>query len=304
MNVQSTKIGIDSYNWHVVPATWMALAWSIFMDQQSPPLSWREDLAIVNKQLVAGADDVSLPSTGLPPIQQKSALMSDLERATESSLVSLKPDCHYERDFFLLGPNAWLLCKEKFGYDYEVVCSTVDNSNDPNNPLLIRVPVASNEVMLIPFPWTGRFPVDISLRSITHSQARSSEESNGGSNQLGNVSDDETDDLFPGADLVDDRMSMDNPQDTDRDILLLPAPPSSYDNKGNSDSDDLVGSDVIQRKPYGTGLANLGNTCFMVSQLRLDDACEDYISYPLISACRLFVSELHASMLGAHRSAS
>ena len=48
--------------------------------------------------------------------------------------------------------------------------------------------------------------------------------------------------------------------------------PFDEDQLNIADDDNLVGSDIIRRKPYGTGLANLGNTCFMV---RFDEMSDD-----------------------------
>ena len=79
---------------------------------------------------------------------------------------------------------------------------------------------------------------------------------------------------FPGLSTADDHTSISNPQDIDAmsdTILMLPPSTTSTSpvpfEEGQlniADDDNLVGSDVIRRKPYGTGLANLGNTCFMV----------------------------------------
>jgi hypothetical protein len=224
LNVFSARPNIESCEWYVVTSDWMALAHALLTEYQEPPPTWRQDLAIVNKGLVAGLEELptsGIVSNGSTPRSrhpqawaQGSPFASDLERQKRQQRTAshLKGSCVFGKDFFLLGANAWLLCKEKFGYDHEIACPTVNNirNNDPS-PLLIRVPLEGNSEIHIPFPSTGRFAVGDALKALHKEQSpsknvvvpehaiASAEVAPRGINNVtfepGNVSDDETDDL-------------------------------------------------------------------------------------------------------------
>ncbi|GKY92843.1 hypothetical protein MPSEU_000253900 [Mayamaea pseudoterrestris] len=276
LNVQSLRINVEAFVWYVVPSAWMRKAVSFLLavnPQAQPPATWRQDLAIENKHLVAG---VNLPHSGTngdqrQQFEQKNALLSELKHKNkqeqQSASLRLKSNSVHGRDFVLLGPSAWLLCRKKFGFDYEVACPTLVSRSDPRQQLVVSVPLAGDEVIKIPFPTTGRFPVEALVKTNGDQGVDEMETS---VVHPGNVSDDEGDDLVPL--IVSDDMA--NPQDVDSGTVFLLPPsttstsPLSFGDNMQGDDDGLLGSDIVRRKPYGSGLGNLGNTCFMNSTLQ------------------------------------
>jgi hypothetical protein len=161
MNAFSSK-RIHDLTAYIVPMKWMLRACPLLMahEQIIAASNWREQVGSVeNKELLATTT----------PVDDENTINLELDELMQ-----------YARDYVLLGANAWLLVREKFGYDYELKrpCILLDNNS-------IAVEVIKDTVQ-IPIPPTGRFPYETMLKMLAPAE------------RMVNVSDDETD----GDDLV------------------------------------------------------------------------------------------------------
>jgi ubiquitin carboxyl-terminal hydrolase 4/11/15 len=231
--------------YYVLPASWLIRAWPFLTGSPGVSEDWREEIGSIHTdELLEGEKTVS-DDEGKQKLQ-------DL-----SSEKALRKDITHEKEFFLLGANAWMLVKEKFGVVGELRLNCVFYNAD--SPIAVQL----RPDMFVPIPGSGRFPYEAHV-----AKAPSHKE------HPGNVSDDETaelgDDLFPSTEPEDfDRMPVDDTQ-SNQPVLLLPASSTPADAMSNGDYNTLWKEDKppLKRKPHGSGLGNLGNTCFMNSSLQ------------------------------------
>jgi len=101
--------------------------------------TWRERVGVIqNAELltswdhaVSSSDDeeggdksTAATTTAIDESQLKAATIS--QKSTSAGNPSLRRDARHVEDFFLVGPNAWLLLKQKFGTgDAEICCQCV-----------------------------------------------------------------------------------------------------------------------------------------------------------------------------------
>lgn len=138
MNAISSKSEHDlaAVSYYVMPTPWMRAAWDEIMPtepfgdaaQRIPPENWREILGPVG---VGRLLNVSPP----PP--------------------RLFANAVYRRDYVLVGPNLWLLLKEKFGSDTELrLPVTIHEAAESG------LAVRASGAQLIEVPATARFPYE------------------------------------------------------------------------------------------------------------------------------------------------
>lgn len=210
LNVFASKKQSDVTDWffYAVSAKWMRKAWP-FLSSQSAPSSenWRENIGAIENVDLLASENAEVSSSdeeerGLPDDSAASLVHGKKRYAMARPL--LRRDLQHERDFFLLGANAWLLLKEKFGFDVEIKRRCVLHTRE--NPVAVEVHPAEDDLSAtyIPIPAGGRFRYEDSLSTNVaidqHKAAALAAAAAAQAKHLGNVSDDETAEC--GDDLV------------------------------------------------------------------------------------------------------
>jgi hypothetical protein len=260
MNTQSSKKQTDlaRLKFYVVPAAWMFKAWPVLTAQTVPYADnnhWRQDIGKIECRELLQENAVSSDSeeddmngnnggngVATAKVQQqeqqtrKARLMSELnkkvadkpreKRLAHQPKATLRRELKHEQDFFLLGSNAWLLIKEKFGCDEEIEKECVFDPTCNDSPLavvlhergsstLVAADSSSSSlaqpqeqlehpVVNIPIPPTGRFRYEQYLDDTTAKLSNNHKNHNrplDRGTHPGNVSEDDTDPEH-GDDLV------------------------------------------------------------------------------------------------------
>ena len=125
------------------------------------------------------------------------------------SVSPLRHDLQHETDFYLLGPNAWLLIQSKFGNDFEIARSCTFVQQDAGTSLAVIIVVLDQQKqrqqqqqqVVVPIPPTGRFCYE-SVVALTNQGNSNSNSNNTKGHHPGNVSDDDTDDLVSKLNIL------------------------------------------------------------------------------------------------------
>jgi len=205
MNVQSRSTNLDQLAFYILPSQWMQVAWPVLTGQTVPAANnWREAIGKIemNHLLIfenaVSSDEEEHQQEGVVPLNDMKWLMQ--MQSDENRSPTLRPGLVHQRDFFLLGSNAWLLVKQKFGYDYEIKRTCVEQTSATDSKLAVVIyPAneATRQPCLIPIPPTGRFRYELCLNDNPNEPPDAEQQL---PSHPGNVSDDETqegDDLVP-----------------------------------------------------------------------------------------------------------
>jgi hypothetical protein len=187
----------------------MAKAWPFLTNQAVPSsANWREEIGTIeNRELIRAENAEVSSSDDEEEGRRKLSFQNEVGKLGANHLNAeepLRPDVKHERDFFLLGANAWLLVKIKFGFDVEIKRKCVMFSRE--NPLAVEIQSQGKEsqAVRIPIPATGRFRYEDVLSGShvkeQHKVAAAAAAAAAQAKHLGNVSDDDTADC--GDDLV------------------------------------------------------------------------------------------------------
>jgi hypothetical protein len=147
LNAISTKSDNDmaAIYYYVMPTSWMQAAWDAIMLPAARTL---------------------LGISPAPPQQQQQVLSENwrvhLGPVGVGKLLNVNPPpprlfphAHFRRDFVLVGPNLWLLLREKFGADAELRLPVTLNGRAESG---LAVRASGNQ--LIELPGSGRFPYE------------------------------------------------------------------------------------------------------------------------------------------------
>lgn len=324
---------IDHVKYYLVASEWMKRAWrSVLKPPSKIPSKWQELVGPVDNSVLTEALTGEATQDNMGVDNQSAGMPT----GTSTEGEKLRSDLQHERDFYLVGSNAWLLLYHKFGATHTFAALVrVHKTQDSNLAVDLQtvnqtngaVAVSSNKGSFVPIPASGRFPYETTLYNIENENwAMFKEEADGCRNLqpagqghiLGHTIDsrqpvsDDDDDLNSNAAMKDassDGCIHDEDDISNADgspsgqVLLLPPSNSGSgdvlfsplkagattngsndfgfvcDEANNADSYWTMESDpvpiqktktitTLKRFRYGSGLGNLGNTCFMNSTLQ------------------------------------
>jgi hypothetical protein len=158
-----TQNALESMKFYIVPSSWFLTAWPVLTARTPDGVQegWREQIGrIQNAELTNVEREVSSSEdeddSNMSPERRKKRfeqLHRRIARSRERS--SMKPGLMHERDYFFLGSSAWMLVKEKFGFDgYEIArpCVAKETSllaielqpeeSEDNKPTLVEIPAS------------------------------------------------------------------------------------------------------------------------------------------------------------------
>lgn len=168
---------------YIVPGSWFLKAYPILTARSADGISdnWKEHIGrISNSELmnvvereVSSDDDEGGGENAAVAAKAGGSTVSDVQkkrfemmhrRIVQSRQQStMKPGLVHKKDYFFLGPSAWMLVKEKFDFDgYELPRPCVP-SGSSQSTLAIQLYTEESEgsvATLIEIPASGRFPYE------------------------------------------------------------------------------------------------------------------------------------------------
>jgi hypothetical protein len=176
---EKSPSSLKSLNFYAVAASWFRKAWPIL----TSPLAisndnWREEIGdIKNKELVEDTvqdDDAysgekrsgdEKDSAALLPSNNMNKNAIQSRQHSSNSSLRIRLTMEHEKDYFLLGPSAWMLVKEKFGFDgYEIQRSCVFAGQNQNEVAIQMLDGENAQDPLIIVPPSGRFSFERALQ--------------------------------------------------------------------------------------------------------------------------------------------
>lgn len=163
MNAMSnpTREILDKLKFYIVPKSWFLKAWPLLTAQTHDNIKdgWREEIGTIHvgeltnvEREVSSSDDESAER------QKKRFEQLHLRMAKSRQQAVMKTGLEHTKDYFFLGPSAWLLVKEKFGFDgYELARYCVSNGASVLSVQLQAEESEGNTATLIEIPPSGRF---------------------------------------------------------------------------------------------------------------------------------------------------
>jgi hypothetical protein len=234
MSLQSSSAGSSSsssssfslllHYYYVVPCHWMRRAWPLLSGALPDTEQAREQIGpmelgvvVLQQQQQRGSSSSSTVQDPISDEEEEDVTDGRLGRQQRNNnTTTLDRQARIGRDFFLVGPNAWLLLHSKFGGCQELPkqCAWVlldEQQQQQTRPQLVVVLHDANQheaAVCIPIPPTGRFSYDSVVDDdddhAAAAKGKPSLDDQPSRNHinLGNVSDDETDDLVRGTGVL------------------------------------------------------------------------------------------------------
>ena len=162
MTVQS----LDGLSFYVIAGSWFRKAWPLLMTRSDVniPEDWREQIGRVqNQELISVEHAISSSdeedSSNVPTGQRQKKRFERLHRkmARSQQKSVMRSGMVHMEDYFLLGPSAWMLVKEKFGFDGIELARPCVLWGPHRLHLAIRLEEGESERKAILIPDTGRF---------------------------------------------------------------------------------------------------------------------------------------------------
>lgn len=163
-----TEVSLESLQYFVVPASWFIKARPLLTTRSPNGIQeeWRDHIGrIQNAELldqnaqnaVSSSDE---DDTNSPDRQKERFEKMHLQMARNRQQSVMRSGLTHTKDYFFLGPSAWMLVKEKFGFDGHELGRYCVFTGTGNNVLAIQLQeseVEENQSRLIPIPASGRF---------------------------------------------------------------------------------------------------------------------------------------------------
>lgn len=185
MNAMSSKTqsSLEALKFYILPASWFLKAWPVLTARSSDGIkeSFREHIgSIQNAELLDNVEHAVSSSDEEDACNHRGGKNNDGNNTRESDADrnkrrfermhrkmtmsrqqwTMKKGMTHKRDFFFLGPNAWTLVKEKFGFDgHELGRECVFTENSQNSIAIKLHPgeVEDSKSDLVNIPHSGRF---------------------------------------------------------------------------------------------------------------------------------------------------
>ena len=197
MSTQSSS-SLESLHFYAVAGSWFRKAWPVLTSRSEIATeNWREELGQINNKELVDEDnldqvtpsdealtsgrmkmDNSLGSLDIIS-RQSSDIAADTQQRTSSPLVEggngqktqksapkLRSTSEHEKDYFFLGPSAWILVREKFGFDGCTIqrsCVFAGQNQSEVAIQLLAGEYAPGKSSVIIVPPSGRFSFERSL---------------------------------------------------------------------------------------------------------------------------------------------
>jgi hypothetical protein len=181
MNAMSNPTQAESLKFYIVPKSWVFKAWPLLTARSHDDVEegWRENVGrIQNAELMNVDHEVTSSDEDAPAEDQQKKRLEKLHlrMAKNGSQGTMKNGLEHMKDYFFVGPSAWMLVKEKFGFDgYELARPCVATGSS-QNPLAIQLKPDESDghtAKLIDIPPSGRFAnekvmLNQAIMSLTH----------------------------------------------------------------------------------------------------------------------------------------
>ena len=172
MNAMSGQSGAgeDPLSFYIVPGSWFVKAFPILMARSPDGIldNWKEQIGrISNVELinvtgreVSSDDDEMCKTGGVTDVQKKRFELMHRRIVQNRQQSTMKHGLVHKKDYFFLGPSAWMLIKEKFDFDGYELSRPVVPAPNTRNTIAIQLRDEESESYvssLIRIPASGRF---------------------------------------------------------------------------------------------------------------------------------------------------